>query len=320
MSARVKGQGFTSWSLFFGLVVFCLSFSILFAQMADAAQKSQRTFASPEEAAKALFEATDQEDTKSLSALFGPEGKDLISTRDKVADEAERKRWVKQYEEKNQLLQETDDRAILVVGKEDLPFAIPIVKAGGRWYFDVKEGKEELLNRRIGRNELNAIQVCLAYVDAQREYALLSQEKRGLLQYAQKFWSSEGKKDGLYWATKEGEALSPFGPVAAKAAREGYSGKKAGDKPAPYLGYFYRILKKQGPNASGGAYDYMVRGKMIGGFALVAYPAAYGVSGIMTFIVNHDGTVFQKDLGRETAKIAGTLNQFDPNKSWKKVE
>jgi hypothetical protein len=317
MSAREKGKELTDGYWVFGRLVFCFSFLILFAQFADAAQ---RTFGSPEEAAKALYEATNQEDTSALSALLGPEGKDLIFTGDKAADAAERKRWVKEYEEKKQLVKETDYRVMLIVGKEEVPFPMPILKADGRWYFDVNAGKEELLNRRIGRNELNAIQACLAYVDAQREYAFRSHEKGGLMQYAQKFASSKGKKDGLYWATKEGEEPSPLGPLVAKAASEGYSKKKAGEKRSPYLGYYYRILKKQGPNAQGGAYDYMVRGKMIGGFALVGYPAVYGVSGIMTFIVNHDGIVFQKDLGRETGKIAGALNQFDPNKSWKKVE
>jgi len=305
-------------------VVFCLSFSILFGQLVDAAPKDPKTFASPEEAAQAIFEAAKQEDAKGLSALFGPEGKDLIYTGDKVADKAERAGFVKDYEEKHQLLQETENRAILVVGKKERPFPIPIVKAGETWHFDAKAGKEELLNRRIGRNELNAIQACLAYVDAQREYALRSQGKKGLMQYAQKFWSSKGKKDGLYWVTKEGEEPSPLGPLAAKAAGEGYSGKiagkAAGNKPIPYLGYFYKILKKQGPNASGSAYDYMVKGKMIGGFALVAHPAVYGVTGIMTFVVNHEGVVFEKDLGKETGKIVGAMNQFDPDQSRKKAE
>ncbi len=320
MSARVKGQWFAGGSWVLGWVVFCFSFLILFGQLVDAAQKGPKTFASPEEAVKAVFEAAKQEDAKGLSALFGPEGKDLISTGDKVADKGERARFVKDYEEKNQLVRETENRAILVVGKEEWPFPIPIVKADETWHFDVKAGKEELINRRIGRNELNAIQACLAYVDAQREYALRSQGKIGLMQYAQKFWSSKGKKDGLYWVTKEGEEPSPLGPLAAKAAREGYSAAKAGDKPVPYLGYFYKILKKQGPNAAGGAYDYMVKGKMIGGFALVAHPAVYGVTGIMTFVVNHEGVVFEKDLGKETGKIVGAMNRFDPDQSWKKAE
>jgi hypothetical protein len=320
MSARTRRKEVATGSLVLGWAVFCLAFFVFWGQLADAAPKGQKAFASPEEAVKALYEAARQEDAKSLSAIFGPGGKDLITTGDKTADQAERKRFVKNYEEKNQLVQETDKRAALVVGKEEVPFPIPVVKEGESWFFDVKEGKEELLNRRIGRNELSAIQVCLAYVDAQREYALRSQEKMGLMQYAQKFWSSKGKKDGLYWETKEGEEPSPFGPLAAKAMREGYRAKKEGDKPAPYLGYFYKILKKQGPDASGGAYDYVVRGKMIGGFAMVAHPAAYGVTGVMTFMVSHDGVVFEKDLGKDTEKMVGAMNQFNPDKSWKKAE
>jgi hypothetical protein len=181
-------------------------------------------------------------------------------------------------------------------------------------------GKEELLNRRIGRNELNTIQTCLAYVDAQREYAMKDRDSDKLLEYAQKFWSTKGKKDGLYWETKEGEEQSPFGSLAARAIQAGYAPKKPGDKPVPYYGYFYKILKAQGKNAPGGAYDYVIKGKMIGGFALVAYPAEYGASGIMTFVVNHDGVVYQKDLGKETGKVASAMTKFDPDKTWKKVE
>jgi hypothetical protein len=181
-------------------------------------------------------------------------------------------------------------------------------------------GKEELLNRRIGRNELNTIQSCLAYVDAQREYAMKDRDSNKVREYAQRFGSTKGKKDGLYWEAKEGEEQSPLGPIAAQAVREGYTGRKTGDKPAPYHGYFYRILKAQGKNAQDGAYDYVVNGKMIGGFALVAYPAEYGASGIMTFIVNHDGVVYEKDLGKETSKTASAMTKFDPDKTWKKAE
>jgi hypothetical protein len=195
-----------------------------------------------------------------------------------------------------------------------------MVKKGETWVFDTKAGNEELLNRRIGRNELNTIQTCLAMVDAQREYAMKDRDSDKLLEYAQKFWSTPGKKDGLYWEAKEGEAQSPLGALAARAVGEGYASRKPGDKPMPYHGYFYRILKAQGKNAPGGAYDYVVKGKMIGGFALVAFPAEYGASGIMTFIVNHDGVVYQKDLGKETGKIAKAMTKFDPDKTWKKAE
>jgi hypothetical protein len=194
------------------------------------------------------------------------------------------------------------------------------VKKGETWVFDTMAGKEELLNRRIGRNELNTIQTCLAYVDAQREYAMKDRDSDKVREYAQKFWSTPGKKDGLHWETKEGDRKSPFGSVAAEAVQAGYKPKKPGDKPSPYHGYYFKILKAQGKNAPGGAYDYVIRGKMIGGFALVAYPAEYGASGVMTFIVNHDGVVYQKDLGKETGKIAGAMTKYDPDQTWKKVE
>jgi hypothetical protein len=220
----------------------------------------------------------------------------------------------------NKLVKENDKKMILHVGNSDWPLPIPIVKVGKNWRFDTKEGKEEILNRRIGRNEVNAIQVCLAYVDAQREYVLKDRDADKLLEYAQKFISAKGKKDGLYWEAKEGEEQSPLGPLMAKATKEGYTGKKSGGKPIPYHGYYYKILKAQGKNAQGGAYDYVVKGKMIGGFALVAYPAEYGNSGVMTFIVNHDGVLYQKDLGKDTEKIANAMKKYDADETWKKVE
>jgi hypothetical protein len=289
-------------------------------QGAPAADKKQKEFKSPEEAVKRLMDALKVNDTKELSAIFGPEGKEVISSGDEVADKARRERFVKAYEEVNKLVSETDKKVTLVVGKEEWPFPIPIVKVGENWRFDTKAGKEELLNRRIGRNELNAIQVCLAYVDAQREYAMKDRDSDKLLEYAQKFGSTKGKKDGLYWEAKEGEEQSPLGTLAARAVEEGYKARKPGDNPTPYYGYLYKILKAQGRNAPGGAYDYVVKGKMIGGFALVAYPAQFGASGVMTFIVNHDGVVYEKDLGKDTERIAKAMTKFDPDKTWKKVE
>jgi hypothetical protein len=289
-------------------------------QGAPAADKKQKEFKSPEEAVKSLVDAVRTNDTKELSAIFGPEGKELISSGDEVADKARRERFIKAYEEVSKLVSETDKKVTLAVGKEEWPFPIPIVKVGETWRFDTKAGKEELLDRRIGRNELYAIQVCLAYVDAQREYALKDWDGDGLLEYAQKFASTPGKKDGLYWEVKEGEEQSPLGPLVARAVKIGYLPGKSGEKPRPYYGYYYKILKAQGSNASGGAYDYMVKGQMIGGFALVAYPAQYGASGVMTFIVNHDGIVYEKDLGKDTEKIASAVTKFDPDKTWKKAE
>jgi hypothetical protein len=207
-----------------------------------------------------------------------------------------------------------------VIGKDEWSFPIPIVKSGQEWVFFTEEGKEEVINRRIGRNELYTIRVSLAYVDAQREYASKVRNGEGVLQYAQHFMSQKGKKDGLYWEAKKREEQSPLGPLIAKAAGEGYTGKKPIGKRTPYHGYYYKILKSQGKNAPGGENDYLVKGKMIGGFALVGYPAKYGDSGIMTFILNQDGVVYEKDLGKETEKIAAAMKEFDPDKTWKKVE
>ena len=318
MSLRIKEKRGISGGLYHLAVVLAVALILLGSyQKADAQQK---TFKSPEEAVKGLMDAVRSNNTKELLAIFGPAGKEIVSSGDKVADQAGIKHFIKDYEEMNKLEKETDQKVILVVGNRGWPFPIPIVKKGETWVFDTVAGKEELLDRRIGRNELNTIQTCLAYVDAQREYAMKDRDSDKLLEYAQKFRSSPGKKDGLYWEAKEGEEQSPLGALAARAVEEGYKGRKPGDNPTPYHGYFYRILKAQGRNAPGGAYDYVVRGKMIGGFALVAFPAEYGASGIMTFIVNHEGVVYQKDLGKETSKIASAMTKYDPDKTWKKVE
>jgi hypothetical protein len=301
-----------------GAVLLSLAFiALVVCNPSLAATAKQRTFASPEEAVKAMVEALKSNDVKALEAIFGPGSRDLISSGDPVADKAGRERFLQLYQQKNRL-EQTPDKAVLYIGNQDWPSPVPIVKKDGLWHFDAKEGMEEILARRIGKNELSAIQFCLAYVDAQREYALKDRNANGLLEYAQKFKSDPGKQNGLYWGAKEGEAQSPLGPLAAAAQKQGYTFK--GSKPTPYLGYYYRILKGQGKNAPGGAYDYVVDGKMIGGFALVAYPSKYGASGIMTFIVNQDGVVYQKNLGKNTEKEAQAMKLFDPDSTWKKVE
>jgi hypothetical protein len=291
-----------------------------FYQSAFAANAKQKSFKSPEEAVKALVGAVKGNDTKELLAILGPAGKELIFSGDEVADKAGRDRFVKAYEEMNKLVSENDKKVILHVGNEEWPYPLPVVKKGENWFFDTKAGKEEILNRRIGRNELNAIQVCLAYVDAQREYILKDRDKDKLPEYAQKFVSDKGQKNGLYWEAQEGEEQSPLGPLTAKAAMEGYVEKKPVGKLNPYHGYYYKILKSQGKNAPGGEYDYVVNGKMVGGFALVAYPAEYGDSGVITFIVNQDGVVYEKHLGKDTEKIAAAMKKYDPDKTWRKVE
>ena len=283
-----------------------------------AAPAKQKTFASAEEAVKALIDAAKAGNQEELIAIFGPAAKDVLSSGDAVEDQTVRERFVRAYESKNALVQDGDAKAVLQIGPHDWPFPIPIVKKNQQWSFDTKKGKEELNNRRIGRNELSTIQTCLAYVDAQREYAANDRDGDGLFEYAHKFISTPGTKDGLYWEAKPGEEESPFGDLFARATREGY--KKTDNKPTPYHGYYFKILKAQGKNAPGGAYDYVVKGRMIGGFGMVAYPANYGVSGVMTFIVNHDGIVYEKNLGKDTAKTAQAMKTFNPDKTWKKVE
>jgi hypothetical protein len=278
----------------------------------------QKTFSSPEEGVKALMEATKKNDTKAMLTILGPEAKSIIQSGDQVSDRAAFERFVKSYEEANKLVKSGDTQAILEVGKDAWPFPIPLVKENAGWRFDTQEGKEEIINRRIGRNELDVIQVSLAFVDAEREYYQRDPDGDKLLQYAQKFISTKGKRDGLFWETKPGEQPSPLGPLVARARGEGYKG--AGGKPIPYHGYYYRLLMGQGKDAPGGAYDYVVRGKMMGGFGMVAYPAQYGSSGIMTFIVNHDGVVYQKDLGPKTASIAQSMTRFNPDKTWTAVK
>jgi hypothetical protein len=280
----------------------------------------QKSFASPGEAVQALVEAVKAGDMEALAAILGPEGSQLISSGDAVADKQDRAHFVLSYEESNKLERPTETKAVLVIGQDQWPLPIPVMKEGDAWRFDTAVGKEEILNRRIGRNELSAMQVCLAYVDAQREYARVARESDGVLAYAMKFRSDEGKQNGLYWPTKEGEGSSPLGVLVANARAEGYSRKASGGKPAPYHGYFYRILTAQGPDAPGGAYDYGVNGKMIGGFALVAYPAQYGVSGVMTFIVNHEGVVYEKDVGTDTEEIALAMQTYNPDSTWKKAK
>ena len=285
---------------------------------AAATPKAAQTFATPEAAADALAAAARAGDDQSLLALFGPEAKGIVGSGDPVQDKNTREDFAKSYDAKHSLEKHTDSQVVLVYGDDDFPFPVPIVKTGEQWHFDTVAGRDELLARRVGRNELAAIQVCLAYVDAQREFGSVDRDGDGLFEYAQKLISSEGKHDGLYWPTKDGEPESPMGELVAQARSEGYSPKQGSGE--PYHGYLYKILTKQGPNAADGAYDYIVHGRMIGGFALVAYPAEYGNSGIMTFIVNHDGVVYSKDLGPNTAKTAGAMTRFDPDKSWKKEE
>jgi hypothetical protein len=283
--------------------------------LSPAAAAKQASFATPEQAVDALVAATRADSTAQLLNVLGPGSRKLISSGDAVADTQARRKFVSAYATANEITKESDDRAILVVGNDGWTFPFPMVKHGETWEFDASAGAEEILDRRIGANELSAIQVSRAYVDAQRDYAARDPEHSGLLIYAQKFKSSPGHHDGLYWPAAAGEQESPLGPLVASARAAGYRGKPPKGR-IPYHGYYYRILTGQGPAAKGGAYSYIVKGHMIAGFAMVAFPAQYGVSGVMTFIVNNDGVVYQKDLGPDTAKRAETMKLFDPDSSW----
>jgi len=298
------------------LVIFVLA--LILASTSFAATPQQRSFPSAEEAVKAAITAAKSGSDKELLAIFGPSAKELISSGDPVADKERRERFLKAYDEKNRLVKE-GDLVVLVIGKDDWPFPIPLVKKGEYWIFDTAKGREEILNRRIGENELFTIQTLLAIVDAEREYAMKDRDKNGLLEYAQKLVSDPGKKNGLYWEVKQGEPESPLGPILARAKSEGYKKEESG-APPPYHGYRYKILTAQGKAAPGGAYNYIVKGKMIGGFAVVAYPAEYDNSGVMTFIVNHDGKVFQKDLGKNTASVAAAMKEYNPDATWAEVK
>jgi hypothetical protein len=253
-----------------------------------------------------------------LLHILGPQAKALLTSGDPVSDDATRERFVASWDERHALVPGPDDTTIVQTGKDDWPLPIPLVSTAEGWRFDTDAGRDEIINRRIGANELSTIQTCLAYVDAQREYHDLNPLGAKIAPYAQKIASSAGKKDGLYWDSTDGAAQSPLGAQFASARSEGYAPGKG--KPTPYHGYYYRILTAQGPHAPGGAYDYVVRGQMIGGFALVAYPAEYGSSGVMTFLVNHDGVVYEKDLGTDTAKLARAMKAFDPDDGWRKVD
>jgi hypothetical protein len=298
-------------------VVCALAFVL--ASPARAANPPQTTFDSPEAGVAALVAAVEANDAQALRAILGAHGEKLISSGDSVADAKYREAFVKAYRRANVIEKLNDTHATLVVGKDRWPLPIPLAKANGAWYFDTQKGEQEILDRRIGRNELATIQACLAIVDAQRDYVAKDQDSNGLLEYAPKFVSTPGMHDGLYWEQKPGEPPSPLGPLLAAAAKSGYASANPLTS-APYHGYFYRMLMQQGKDAPGGAYDYMVRGKLIGGFAVIAYPARYGVSGVMTFMVNHDGAVYQKDLGKNTAVLAAAMTSFNPDPSWKRPQ
>lgn len=281
---------------------------------------AQKQFATPEDAVKALVDAVRAEDAKAMVAVIGPKSKNWLLTGDKVADKAEWKKFLSAYDLKNSLTKEGDAKAVLSAGDDNWTFPAPLVRKADKWAFDADTGREEIINRRVGRNELDTMQTLLAIVDAEREYALNDADGNGLADYAVRFASTPGKKDGLYWPTGNGEPLSPLGPLVAKAVREGYSGKAGAGQPQPYHGYVYRILTAQGKDAPGGAFDYLVRGKMFGGFAVLAYPASYGASGVKSFMVSHEGVVYEGDLGPKTAAEAAKIKLFNPGPGWTRAD
>jgi len=278
-----------------------------------AAAAAPITFATPRQAAEALVAAAGSHDVPALLAMFGPEGRKLVASGDEVRDRNDRDKFAALGREKLAVVSDPNGnrRASVVVGSEGWPFPVPLVEKGGKWRFATKEGLHEVLARRIGANELDAIEICGGYVEAQKEYAEEDRDGNGVLEYAQRVISSPGKRDGLAWRNPDGSLGGPIAEGIADAIAEGYS-----DKTAPYHGYHFRILKRQGPSARLGAMSYVIDGKMIGGFALVASPAEYGTSGVKTFIVSHDGIVYEKDLGRETTTRVGRMDRFDPDKSW----
>ncbi len=285
----------------------------------DAAEFTSRGFDTPEAAVDALIDAFRRNDAMALRAILGPESNKLLDSGDRVADAEARKRFLAAYDAGHTLAPDGAGRMVLRVGTDAWPLPIPLQQSAGRWHFDSRRGAQYLVDRRIGRNEIAAIRTALAVVDAQNLYFRQTGES-GTAHYAQRLASTPGQHDGLYWPAAEGEAESPLAPLVAQARDQGYPGERAAGRALPYQGYYFRILTAQGQNAPGGAMNYVVDGLMTKGFGLIAWPARYGASGIMTFVVNQDGVVFQKDLGPKTDQTAPTIRLLDPDLSWARVD
>jgi len=274
----------------------------------------QKTFSSPEAASNALVTAAQNNDAKAMLDILGPDAKQIVSSGDDAEDAQGRANFVRRYQQMHRLVKEPDGTTVLYIGAENWPTPIPLVNKGNTWQFDTEAGMKEILYRRVGRNEISTIRVCQELVAAQKEYYSAQHHE-----YAQKIMSDEGQHNGLYWKAGEGEPQSPIGPLVAAAVAEGYAPSRTG-APTPFRGYYYHILTSQGENGPGGAKSYMVNGKMTKGFAFVAYPAEYRSSGVMTFIVNQDGVVYQKDLGQKTDELAKDMKEYDPDSGWQKAE
>ncbi len=295
--------------------------SLMLALPGRLAAAGEEQFSSPQAAVEALKAAAEARDTNALHAIFGPAAHGLVSA-DVVEAAEERELFLRRLQEKVNLVPESESRDVLQLGADGWPFPVPLVKQDGQWHFDTEAGAEEILNRRIGSNELGAIAVCRAYVEAQREYASVDRNGDQVLEYAQHLRSAPGAHDGLYWSTRTGDELSPLGPLVALARIEGYRQKTKilTEEQSPYHGYYFKILTRQGKHTPGGKYSYIINGHMIGGFALVAWPAEWGNTGVMTFIVNQQGKVFQKNLGLRTASIAKAMTTYDPDQNWAAVK
>jgi hypothetical protein len=306
------------------LIGFACGFALIFASTAFSQSKvppvaapTQKMFATPEAASAAFIEATKTLDVSALNEILGPEGEDLVSSEDSVRDKNIAASFYAKAQQKHSVVidPKNPNRATLVVGEDDFPLAIPIVKRNGKWLFDTKAGRQEMLYRRIGSNELDAIEICRGYVDAQQEYALEKHDSAEVNQYAQRVISTPGKHDGLVWRNADGSLGGPIAESIADALQEGYT-----DKSKPYHGYFFKILKGQGPAAPLGKMDFVVEGAMIGGFALAAAPAEYRVTGVKSFMISYEGIVYQKDLGPDTLKIFKEMELYNPDKSWKPTD
>ncbi len=280
------------------------------------ASSPAQAFASAQEAAESLIHAVQGDDTATILSILGPEARDLVDTGDTVADRKHRESFSRAVQAGWKLVPDAvrADTFVLLIGEKEWPFPIPIVKSQNHWHYDTAEGRKEILARHIGGNEITAIEICRAYVDAQREYASARRMGTEPREYAQHIVSSPGKKDGLYWPAAPGEPESPASEIFARMSAEGYAAEKG--KPKIFQGYRFKVLRAQGPHAPGGTRDYVAKGYMIGGFGLVAFPVTYGVTGITTFIVNHDGVDYEKDLGRNTVALATRMKAYDPDKSW----
>jgi DUF2950 family protein len=291
-----------------------------FACADDAGKPGPRTFATPEDAVRALAETTKAGDLQGLLALFGPDGKDLVDTSDPATGRRNREVFVVAFKEGHRLVDAGADRKELVLGNESWPFPVPLVKGPAGWSFDAAAGREEILDRRIGRNELAAIGILRRYVVAQRDYGKTGHDGKPAGLFARRFGSDPGTQNGLYWPAKRGEPHSPLGDLIAQAAEEGHRAGQSASGPSPFYGYYFRILEGQGKSAKGGAAEYVVNGEMSGGFALVAWPVHYDASGIMTFLVNQDGVAYEKDLGPETEKAVKAITRYDPDGTWHPVQ